>query len=88
MISDEDLNDVYRYILYVYVDICKTWRWLLTWAILSPLTFINWRTSFGVAPVSTKSLKETPNKYQQENPRNLEIFTYAMILILIHIYNW
>ena len=30
-----------------------TWRWLLTWPMLSPFTSINWRTSFGVAPIYT-----------------------------------
>lgn len=33
-----------------------TWRWLLIWAILRPLTFINWRTSFGVAPAPIRHI--------------------------------
>ena len=39
----------------------KTWRWLLTWAMVSPFTPMNRRTSFGVASAINNSVRPARN---------------------------
>lgn len=48
--------------LFLVVEKRVTWRWLLTWAMVSPFTFIICKTNFGVAPVN-------PNQHHS-NQRN------------------
>ena len=54
-----------------------TWRWLLTCEIVSPLTSINWRTSFGVASeINPKKWSEIHHSENGSiNPKTTTVLT-------------